>query len=352
MRIITLLARHGTATYGDAVEAIDGLLERQMPEVAHDLLVIDNALPEHHHESLGPGHTLIGAPNTHWEFSAWDRGVSCLGARLDQYDFIHLATSAFRTLYTRYLDRFDVAMLELIRGRAAAVGHIDYYNEPVTIGAFSGKVNTDLGFTRDRHSIQPKSAQADLGGFPKENATSAKSRVLFSDDRRELTVNPNEKHLSERSVRSWLRSSFVFLAPIELRLLGSLVSLDDPRSFFSGDSECPFRDDAPLSTNYRQYIIGWLTGRGTGQGVEWHSRFELTQATLSLFEAKAMAILNEQMLSSRLRAQGCALVDATWLAARHAQLPPDHLLGAIPSWRWQVAQRDVDAAPQHLIEPQ
>ena len=36
------------------------------------------------------------------------------------------------------------------------------------IRAFSGKVDTDLGFTRDRHSILPKSAIADLGGFPQK----------------------------------------------------------------------------------------------------------------------------------------------------------------------------------------
>jgi hypothetical protein len=289
MRIITLLARHGAATYGSAVGDIDGLFARQMPNVAHDLLIVDNSLPRHHHERLAPGRELIGAPNTHWEFSAWEHGMSYLGGRMEQYDFVHLATSAFRTLYTRYLDRFDVDMLGLIRGRGAAVGHIDYYNVPVTIG--------------------------------------------------------------DRSVRSWLRSSFVFLPPVELRLLGSLVSIDDPQPFFSGNPESPFRSDAPLSTDYRHFIIGWLTGRGTGQGVEWHSRFELTEQTLSLFEAKAMAILNEHMLSSRLRVQGCALVDTTWLAARCALVPAGEPLGAIPGWRWQVIRRDVDAAPRSLVEP-
>jgi hypothetical protein len=29
-------------------------------------------------------------------------------------------------------------------------------------------VGTDLGFTRDRQSISPKSAEADLGGFPQK----------------------------------------------------------------------------------------------------------------------------------------------------------------------------------------
>jgi hypothetical protein len=35
-------------------------------------------------------------------------------------------------------------------------------------GAFSGNVDADLGFTRDQHSILPKSAIADLGGFPQK----------------------------------------------------------------------------------------------------------------------------------------------------------------------------------------
>lgn len=288
MRIITLLARHGTSVYADAIEAMDGLFARQMPDVARDLLVIDTALPADHHDRLGVGHTLIGASNAHWEFSAWDRAVSWLDERITQYDFIHLATSAFRMLSPRYLDRFDAGMLDAIRGRAAALGHIDYYDHAVVVG--------DL------------------------------------------------------SLRSWLRSSFVFLPPAELRLLRSLVSIDDPRLYFSGNPRAPFRADAPLSTRYRDYIRDWLTGPGTGQGVEWHSRFELTPATLNRFEAKAMAILNEQVLSARLRAQGCALIDATWLATRRVRQQTDDALDVIPGWRWQVTARDVDAAPRGLIE--
>jgi hypothetical protein len=63
-----------------------------------------------------------------------------------------------------------------------------------------------------------------------------------------------------------------------------------------------------------------------------------------------MAILNEQILGSRLRARGCALVDATWLATRRRLLPPGEPLGVIPGWRWQITQRDVDAAPPSLLE--
>jgi len=288
MRIVSLLARHGTATYANATADMDNLFRRQFPDVVRDFVIIDNALPEHHLKISAPGRTLIGAPNTHWEFSAWDRGISHLGERLDDYDFVHLATSAFRALPARYLDRFGADLLAPLRGRGAAVGHIDYFNEPVT--------------------------------------------------------------LRGRSLRSWLRSSFIMLPPAELRLLGSLVGIGDSRAFFSGDPTRPFRSDAPLSPSYQDYIIQWLTGPGTGQGVEWHSRFDLSEGSLALFQAKASAILNEQMLSSRLRAQGCALVDATWLAARCASLARGAPLGPVPGWRWQVTHRDVDAAPRGLLQ--
>ena len=287
-RVVTLLARHGDEKYRDALPDIRALFAQQMPEFAHEVVVIDNALDQDHAEQLEPGVTLVGGDNAAWEFSAWDRGVAHLGPRLDGYDWVHLATSAFRQLYTRYLGRFDADMLGVVAGRAAAVGHIDHFNEPV---AFAG-----------------------------------------------------------RSLQSWLRSSFVLLPPAELRLLGSLSSVTDRSRLFTGDPTAPFREDAPLSPAYRQNILGWLTGAGTGQGTEWHSRFVLSERTLRFFEDKAVAILNEQMLSSRLRAQGCSLVDATWLATRAGQsFPAARRLEAIPDWRVQVTSRDVDAAGAAIL---
>ena len=288
LRVVTLLARHGTAKYRDALPDIRALFAQQMPEFRHEAVVIDNALDRDHTEPLGPGVTLIGGDNSAWEFSAWDRGVAHLGPRLDEYDWVHLATSAFRQLYTRYLGRFDADMLGLVAGRAAAVGHIDHFNEPV---AFVG-----------------------------------------------------------RGLQSWLRSSFVLLPPAEVRLLGSLNSMADRSALFSGDPAAPFRGDAPLSAAYRENILGWLTGGGTGQGTEWHSRFALSEQTLRFFEDKTVAVLNEGMLTSRLRAQGCGIVDATWLATRAGKpFPAVRPLGAIPDWRVQVTSRDVDAASVAIL---
>jgi hypothetical protein len=285
-RIITLLARHGTAKYADALHEIRTLYQRQMPEAAHDVLVIDNALALDHEERIELGVTLIGGSNTAWEFSAWDSGLAYLSHHLDEYDLVNLATSAFRQLYARYLDRFDLDMLGLLRRRAAAIGHIDYYGAPVSL----------------------------------------------------LRIGS----------QAWLRSSFIIVPANELRLLKTLVSVTDTSCFFSGDPASPFRANAPISAAYRNNILSWLTGEGTGQGVTWHTRFDLNAETLSFFESKTLAILNEQMLSNRLRRQGCALVDATWLATC-AWLHDGASIGVIPNWRQQVTARDEAAAPMSLL---
>ena len=284
MRVITLLVRHGTGKFEHAVEDIEAIFARQMPFVEWDLVVIDNTLREDYEEGLGPNRVLIGGSNAQREFSSFDSGIAYFNRRGARYDLVHFATEAFLTLYTRYLDRIDEGMLRFVLQRGAAVGHIDYFNEPV------------LAFGRQS--------------------------------------------------QAWLRSSFLFLPPAELKILGSLVSVKEHAALFTGDPMAPFRSDAPLSENYRCYLIDWLTGEGTGQGVQWHSRFTLSHDTLSLFQDKVVAILNEHLLSIRLRAQGCAMVDATWLATRAKTLTPaGEPLGPIPSWRRQITERDTDPVP-------
>ena len=280
MRILTLFARHGTLKYGDALAELLAFQRVRLPSVSHDVVVVDNA-PENAKRTVTSDFEIIDGSNRSWEFSAWDEGLAHVGQRVWDYDFVHLVTSAFRTLYTRYIDRFDQSMLERIAGRGIALGHIDYYNDPVEL-------------------------------------------------------------LGNRA-QAWIRSSFVFIPPAELSALGRLVCVSEPTKFFSEDPQRPFLEDAPISENYRRYIIDWLTGPGTGQGVTWHSRFVLSPETLPHFQAKVLAMLNEQMLAVRLRRQGCALVDATWLAAHAPRIGFSTALGPIPYWRLQLAQRDTDA---------
>jgi hypothetical protein len=278
--VVTLLARHGTNRYADAIDEIDAFFAARLPGVDRELVVVDNSIPDSCPQNIGRDRVLIGGSNSHWEFSAWDSGLAYLGNRLEDFDLVHLATSAFGALDSRHLDQFGPDMLRLGLGASAAIGHIDYYAAPVVICG--------------------------------------------------------------ESSQAWIRTSWMFIPPEEVRLLGSLVSARDGRAFFSGRPEAPFRDDAPLSANCRDYIVGWLTGDGTGLrgGAQWHSRFQLTAETLAYFEAKSMAILNEQLLSIRLRQQGCGLADATWLAGRQAEVASGQRLASLPTWVEQVAERE------------
>jgi hypothetical protein len=281
MRILTIFARHGLAKYSTALEELRAYQRQALPASTRDLLVVDNS-PGGGPSSGDEGCRVIAGSNRAWEFSAWDDGIAHVGAEIFQYDFVNLVTSAFNTLYTRYIPRIDDRALMLAAGRGVAVGHVDWYDESV--------------------------------------------------------------QLMDVPSQHWIRSSYFFLPPSELIALGPLGGLPDPTRFFSDDPAEPFRAEAPLSGNFRRYILDWLTGEGTGQGTTWHSRFRLDATTLSFFQAKASAILNEHWLSIRLRRQGCAVVDATWLGTR-ASRANQAGIGAVPAWRAQLAGRDTDAVP-------
>jgi hypothetical protein len=240
---------------------------------------VDNSLPSAFVEHAGQ-RTVIGGDNSVFEFSGFDKALAFAGSAIHYYDLIHFATSAFDTLYVAYLERFTPVVLGALLGRRVCCGHIDCYNQPVEA----------LGF-RMQH---------------------------------------------------WVRSCFFFLPPAEAMSLRGFVSLSDSSQLLSGHPEEPFLAEAPLDATYRRYITDWLTGRDIGQGVQWHSSFGLSRATLPTFSRKALCIVNEQVLSARLEAHGCRLVDVTWLSAmlRHRDS------AAVPwgtPWRDQLAGRDRDA---------
>src|SRR5262249_21084209 len=127
----------------------------------------------------------------------------------------------------------------------------------------------------------------------------------------------------------WLINTF------ELLRLRSLVSLDNTAGFFSVHNDWPFAETAQLSCGYQRLIHEWLTtNRGTGQGTTWHSRFDLNETTRALFQNKAVAILNEHLLSIRLRAQGTHLLDLTYLAEIIDGGRP--VPACFPHWRAQM----------------
>ena len=280
MRVLTLFVRHGKNKYPGAEEQLEAIFANQLPAIEHRTLIVDNALPSDH-EPTGEGPSIvIAGDNSAWEFSAWDKGLAFLGNQIWSYDLLHLVTSAFNTLYTGYLSRFNEAMLRAVVDRPVCVGHIDCYNQAVRVRSFTSQ--------------------------------------------------------------HWLRTSFLFIPPVELMRLGGAVSVREPSLFFGVDPQQPFRPDAPLSANYQKYILEWLTGTDIGQGSAWHSKIALDAESWLVFQAKAAAILNEHLLAIRLRAQGTHVIDATWLATRLSAGNADGVEWSRP-WRLQLAERDTAA---------
>lgn len=275
LRILTLLLRYGTDKYGGADERLERLLTRAFPGAERYTVIIDNALPRSTGESLSSTRMLIGGDNTAWEFSGWDRGVQFIGSRLGHFDFVHFATDAFEQFDDDFAEQFNTPVLEALRFGPAMAGHIDYLNEP-----------------------------SDLFGY---------------------------------KVECWVRSSFFFIRPVEVQALGSMVSVPDRSGLFTGDAAQPFQPGSPLDPRLAHSLTSWLTGEGMGQGVQWHSRFALTADTLPFFENKIVAILNEQLLSQRLRSLGCWIADVRWLR----NVIEGEVGGRLfeESWHNQVTQR-------------
>jgi hypothetical protein len=286
MRVLTIFVRNGTTSYATAERELAELFQTQLPDVERETVVVDTALPPCEAERH-PGRVVIGGDNSVREFSGFDSGLAYAGDDLYSYDLVNLTTAAFRQLYWAYLDRFVPQVLAAAADRPVCLGHIDCYNEPIRVWG-----------CQSQH---------------------------------------------------WMRTSCIFLPPTELRILGTLVSVRNREQWFSGDPSAPFRPDAPLSEAYRRLIIDWLTGHDIGQGVKWHTRISLNEASLPEFERKAMAILNEHLLGLRLRASGCRTIDVTWLSGMLGRGEPD-LDWDTPWWR-QLADRDRHAISVDMAAP-
>lgn len=276
LRIASILVRHGDERYPDALGKLDAFQRERLPNAVRTTIVVDNALPRREVRMLDRDVVLIGGDNGQWEFSGWDRGIAMLDRLRVGVDLVHFVTSAFDTLYTDFISRFDEALLARVAEAGAACGHLDQRGEAMEL----------FGYASDH----------------------------------------------------WIRTSFFFLPPSAVRSLQSMVSCEPGPEVFTPDPARPFADAAPLCDEFKRFVTRWLTGDGTGQGVEWHSRFDLDHETLDHFQRKAATIFNEALLTVRLRELGYPVVDVTWLADELAKKG----VAAIDwrrNWRDQLAAR-------------
>ena len=251
MRVLCLFVRNGTTKYPEALTVLDqwyaqhGLLDQRT------LWVIDNDLPPNFApRTIAPGVILRSGDNSAWEFSAWARTLREMGPEVSKHDVVHFVTSAFNTLYTRYLEHFHPGMLEYLNAHRVCLGHIDSYDQPVELAG---------------HSSQ-----------------------------------------------AWIRTCFFFLPTNVARGIETWAAFTESNRIFPHADSTDFRNDAPLSQNYRQRIRVWLEGQDVG-GHTWHSPIRTGWKEARRFQKKTLAILNEHNFAITLRKMRVPLVDYCWL---------------------------------------
>lgn len=284
MKVLTLFVRYGDKDYGGAFKRLCEMYQR-IDGLEYDALLIDTAMPLDCEVALGSRGYLIGGDNTRREFSGWNSALAKLGDRIDDYDLVHVVTSAFENEYNGFYPYINRAMFDYAaRNPEVVLAHVDAYPAPARL----------------------------LG----------------------------------RTFQTWGCSKFLIAQPRRIRALGSFTGELDFGDVFSADASTPFRADAPLSDNYRQYLVDWLTGGGLPHG-QWHSVFEMGAANLARFHSKAMSILDEHGLSMRLRESGARIVDYTWLRSRDVCADAR----AIPDELTQVLERNRYLFNNPIVEP-
>jgi hypothetical protein len=226
---------------------------RVLPGLPVDFVVVDNAVQRAVESSLTDNVTLVNGDNSSREFSGLDRGVAWFAANriLGDDDVFVLANDTFHRSYgTDYLDRFSPNKVRRSLAQGRIVGHVDAYHENVEL----------FGLT----------------------------------------------------LRTWVRTNLLVLTYAVLRRLSPLaIPFEDEQVFSSSYPEF-FREDAPLSTNYKALLHGWLLGESP-EGVPvkkaWRSHQKLTEENVALLRAKARAILCEHYLSARAHDYGIRIDD-------------------------------------------
>ncbi len=108
----------------------------------------------------------------------------------------------------------------------------------------------------------------------------------------------------------WIAKNAVVTLPVDNPgrvVLKGYVPPDVFQNIYNGkfrikvyNDSCLFKENAPISRNYQQWIIEWFTER-------WHSKFEISSETWPTFKTKLAAILNEALLSAKFVELGCTL---------------------------------------------
>ncbi len=185
---------------------------------------------------------LISGENGEWEFSGWDRGVKYILGRESAPDVLHFANDAWHAYGWTLLDKISIFNVAL-----------SLKNSPLQV----------VG-------------QIDSKGFP--------------------------MHINKFDVSEWVCTNNYFMSPHVYRMLKQLTSFTsnelDEIVPVKHEGGVYFSQPSILSTSYQNMVLNWLLN-------EWHGKFKVSESTWPKFRLKILAMLNESMLTARIKGLGC-----------------------------------------------
>jgi|WetSurMetagenome_2_1015567.scaffolds.fasta_scaffold00204_12 hypothetical protein len=210
-------------------------------------IIIDNAKEGDHFAKIDKNIYRIDGDNSCWEFSGWQKGLACLRDNKFSYDAVLFANDAF-----------------LAYGR-----NLIEHPQTLNIKKWFLTGNSMMG-------------QIDTKGYHME-------------------IRGND-------VSSWICTNCFFLTKRIIDAIGSVVSVNDENMKTVVSIDCPvimeepdhrayFNADCGLNDNYKTMVVTWLTK-------EWHSKFDINEVTWALFRCKVRSLLNESLLTARIRNLG------------------------------------------------
>ena len=261
LRIVLL--RYTGEHYAGTVQALrDKVLAPAFPDLAPDVVVVDNALAAGVRERTPEGWPLLGGDNARKEFSGWSRGLASQApeSRWAAADPVILVNDTFHRNYdVSYLERFGIEPVRDWVAEGALVGHVDLYPREIT-----------------------------LYGLPMQH---------------------------------WVRSSFLLCTWGVLARLLPLAPPGPPEELFSDRPGEFIRPGGPLDAAYASYLESFLLGRPGEYQCRWHTCIPQDPEGLARLRLKAYTIVCEHWLSAKARSLGIPLRDVSGnLARREADL--------------------------------
>lgn len=260
--------------YPNAFGELVGYLDK-LCSCKYDIIKIDNNIDHDYFKRIDNTTVVINGDNKCREFSGLQKGVDYLRVRVDSPTILWRLNSQLRQLIPRGLRSGDSS------DKKKKYDAILFVNDSFLV---YGRMFADAVL---RSEV--------VAECVKRNAIAG-----IVDKSEEIM------ELDGYNVTEWIRTNCFFMAAPILTKISSLCSVDalSINKFIPSEpSENYFNTDAPINENLKLHIINWLT---TG----WHSKFNLYD-NWDLFRFKTCAILNEKLLTARIRKDGFDFICAT-----------------------------------------